>query len=304
MKRCLTIKHIVLTGAAAVGLGWGCTRPGAPDFPDHQPRLVLHSFTAVGDTFKVTLDQSIGFEEPTPEEPRYVRNATVVLYEEGVPRDTLAYDPQEEKYVSDAVTAVAGKTYKIVAQATPFDPAEATTAAPAAVAVGAVTRAPSNRTLYGGGSLEDVSFTLTDPADNNYYIASLQSMGGFFCVYTSDAAFEKYAEGLVPLDQNDCIYNNELLFNDRPFNGTARALTISTHPSYLEDQIDANGHTVRPLLHIYHVTEAFYRYIKAGLGTNLSIDAPSLFEPVRVQGNVKGGYGMFTVFARTTNTVP
>lgn len=295
---------MVLPALGAMALCWACTRPASPELPAHRPRLVLHSFTPVGDTFKVTLDQSVGIEQAVPQTPQYVRNALVLLYEEGALRDTLTYDVRQEKYVSARVVAREGKTYKIRATAPSFDPVEASSVAPAPVPVGSVTRSRSRRTLNGTWPLDDIKFTVNDPAGRNFYMAALYPFSGKFCIYTSDVAFEKFTGDIVPFDQNSCIMNTELLFTDKPFASAPRELTISTQPDQLYTGVDTRGNSIRPYLNVYHVNEDFYGYIREGINTDFSMDSPSFYEPIRVQGNVVGGYGMFTVFATTTDTLP
>jgi hypothetical protein len=298
------IKQRVLPVVGAMVLCWACTRPVSPEFPTHRPRLVLHSFTSVGDTFKVSLDQSVSIDQTVPQTPLYVRNALVLLYEDGALRDTLKYDGQLERYVSAAVVAREGRTYRIKASVPSFDPIEAASIAPAPVPLGSITRARSRRTLNGGWPLDDVKFSLNDPQGRNYYMASLFSYNSHFCVYTSDVAFEKFTGDVVPFDQNSCIMNTELLFSDKLFTNTPRELSISTPPENLQTGMDINGNRIRPYLSVHHVNEDFYHYIREGVSTDYSMDSPSFYEPIRIRGNVVGGYGMFTVFATTTDTIP
>lgn len=303
MKLCGDIRLTGLLVWVAIGLCWACTRPVSPELPAHRPRLVLHGFTSLGDTFKVSLDQSSGSDQPVPQQRLYVRNAVVLLYEDGALRDTLKYDLRQEKYVS-ATVAREGKAYKIRATAPSFDPVEAASLAPAPVPVGSLSRARSRRTLNGSWPLDDIKFTVNDPAGRNFYMAALFPFAGNFCVYTSDVAFEKFSGDVVPFDQNSCIMNTELLFTDKPFATAPRELAISTQPDMLQTTADAQGNRIRPYLSVYHVNEDFYSYIREGLNTDYSMDAPSFYEPIRVKGNVVGGYGIFTVFATTTDTLP
>ena len=304
MKCSLHIKAWV-SGCLLAVLAWACTRPAAHEFPPHQPVPVLHSYTALGDTFKVSLDRTMSFEEVVPDTLHYIRDAVVLLYEEGVLRDTLPYHPAREQYISRSVVAAAGKTYKVVALPPSFDPVEAVATAPYPVTTAYLSHAPGNRTSFNSERLDDLTFSVADPAGRNYYMAALRQYSvGSFCVFSTDPAFEGSVQEVVPFDPNDCILNTRLLFTDKTFNGTTRELTISVHPYYLRPFSPRPGETYKPYLTIYHVTEDFYRYIRDGNNTDYSVEFPTLAEPARIKGNVKGGYGMFTVFATTTDSIP
>ena len=285
-------------------LSWACTRPTDLDFPQHQSRLVLHGFTAVGDTFKVSLDLTLSFEEPVPIIPNYIRDAVVLLYEDGQLRDTLKYNLQEERYISSFVKAVSGRSYKVEALVQGHEKVEAVALAPQAVPVRSLTRSRSTRNIFTGTPLDDIKFTIADPAGPNFYLATLNYIGGSFCVYTSDPAIERYTQDVVPFDQSSCINNNELLFTDKSFNGTVRELTVSAESDHMKTFTDNNGNARRPYLKLYHINEDFYRYLRDGANSDFNDDLLTISEPVRVKGNVKGGYGLFTVFTATTDTIP
>jgi Domain of unknown function (DUF4249) len=273
--------------------------------PPYEPRLVLHGYVQEGDTFKIALGKTLKPDVIRPEKETYVGNGWVLLYENNVFVDSLKYDAARFRYVSSHVLAAPGKVYKVRAGAPGFPDIEATTAAPLPVGTVAVSRIKNSRRTTGGVQLDDIKFSFNDPAgESNFYLAAFYGTGGFSCVYTYEPSIEKYTANLVPFDEGACINNDQILFTDKLFNGTLKEITLSTSSATVEPYIAPNGTVYRAFLTRYHITEEYYRYYKTALNQDqIFEEGPILVDPRTAKGNVKNGYGLFTVFAAVTDTV-
>jgi len=283
-----------------------CTKPGDVTLPPYEARLVLHGYVAEGDTFKIALGKTMVLDAIQPAESTYVSNGWALLYDNNVFVDSLKYTAAESRYVSGKIIAAAGKTYRIKAGAPGYPEVEATTVAPFPVPTVSLSHIKGTRRNNSGLLLDDVKFSFNDPAgQSNFYFASLYGNTGSSCVYTYDPSVEKYAVNLVPFEQGDCIDNRQILFTDKTFNGTLKELVLSAHSQFLEPFTDpSTGKVYRAYLQRYHITEEYYRYYKTAINQDQVFEeGPTLSDPRAAKGNVKNGYGLFTVFAVVTDTI-
>lgn len=310
MKPAMNIMGSLLMGMLTVVIFYivSCTKPGDVTLPHVEPRLVLHGYVATGDTFRVALGRTIVAQGQLATRPdTYVTNGWVLLYEGNVFLDSLKYRTSDERYVSASRIAAPGKSYTIKAGAPGYPSIEAVSFAPAPVNLTKIERKRHARKTSGGIWLDDVTFTFNDPpAERNFYLASVQpGRHGIMCVYTYDPAVERYMEDPLAIGENVCIDSDEIMYNDKTFNGTLKELTISADAFALDSFQDHTGAIYRSCLKRYHVTEDYYRYFKATDASALVLETgPGFFEPRVIKGNVKNGYGLFTIFSAATDTIP
>jgi hypothetical protein len=165
------------------------------------------------------------------------------------------------------------------------------------------------RTTSEGVLLDDITFRFSDPAaEPDYYLATLYP--GFpgmnyLCVYTYDPSVERYTGGLAPFDPGSCISNEELLITDRSFNGQVKDITISGEAQALTAYSDPiSGQTYRPYLKRYVISAEYYQYFKKVLSLGYDAGTPTLSDPIIIKGNVVNGYGLFTLYTVTTDSLP
>jgi hypothetical protein len=283
-----------------------CTRTVERSVPAQQPKLVLHGYIAVDSTIKVAIGRTIPFNIPVADSVTYINDAWVLLYENGVFLDTLRYSAGQQRYSAQRI-AQQGKTYTIVAGAFGFETIEASAFAPLPVETISVAQVNNARTDNAGILQDDVTFTLNDPArETNFYLTALYPPGGihtFMCISTIDPVIEKPSRYLIPFEE-DCIFNDEIMFTDQSFNGTLKEITISAEANRLKPQTDhSTGNVSRSFLKVYNISKDYYRYLKNTLSIEIDPEVPSLTEPVTVKGNVKNGYGLFTIFTVATDTL-
>lgn len=283
-----------------------CTRTVDRSVPVQQPKLVLHGYIAVDSIINVAIGKTFPFNVPVEDSVTYINDAWVLLYENGVFLDTLRYSAAEQRYSAQRI-AQPGKKYTIVAGAFGFETIEASAMSPLPVETISVAHVKNARTDNAGILQDDVTFTLNDPArETNIYLAALYQSGGIhthMCVSTVDPVIEKPTRYLMPFEEY-CISNDELIFTDLSFNGTLKEITISAEANRMKTQTDpSTGKVSRPFFKVYNISKDYYRYLKNTLSVEVDPEIPSLTEPVTVKGNVKNGYGLFTIFTVTTDTL-
>ncbi|HEX6333022.1 MAG TPA: DUF4249 family protein [Flavisolibacter sp.] len=300
MKRVLIYFAVVMVLSFA-----GCTRTADVNIPPHTSLLVLHGYVPVGEHFRVALGKSLSVRVPVTDTGNLVTNGWVLLYEENVFIDSLEYDPVDRMYVSNNSLAVAGRRYKIIAGAPGFVPVEAETIATGHVPTTSVVNIKNARSTTDGTLLNDIRFRFQDPlAFDNFYITELHTVfGGYECVYTYDPAVERYTGASAPFDQTSCIGNEEIIYNDRSFNGQQKEITISASAQSVEPFFDAaSGIEFKAYLIRRNVSEDHYRYFKNQVV--LAAEGPTFSNPANIRTNVKNGYGLFSVYSVAVDTLP
>lgn len=281
-----------------------CTRTNNISIPPHEPALVLHSYVAVGDTFKIALGKTFPQVAVAQPEDTYVTNGWVLLYENDIFVDSLKYNAAQKRYVSSRIVANAGKLYKVRAGAAGYPDIEALAIAPSPVNITSVTRIRNARNTAGGSSLDDLKLAFTDPPGTNYYLAAITILNGTNCVFTYDPAVERFTTDLAAFESGNCIDSDRIMYTDRSFNGMAKEITLSMYSNSLNSFVDGSGRIYRPYIKQYSITEDYYRYLKTAVyQVEIFEEGSLLTEPRTPKGNVKNGYGLFTVFAVATDTI-
>lgn len=286
---------------------FSCDKPHELKTEPHQSRLVVHAYIGTGEHFEVAVGKSMpSVGVVLPDSLIAIKNALVVLFENGIRRDTLQYDNVKFVYKSSKVKAISGNEYKVTVEAVGFPGVEATAKAPFPVPLTSAKIHKNARIDDVGQMLDDVTFKFTDPGSaQNYYRVELNRNRvygpGNFCVYTYDPIVEQFQEDLSPFESGSCIDNNTVLFTDATFNGSAKEITISGYTGELDELIDRNV-IYRPYVKTYNISPEYYQYIKDGISLDLAQNNP-FAQPFPIKGNVKNGYGMFTIFGVATDTL-
>lgn len=275
------------------------------ELPPHVPKLVVHSYVETGTYFDIIVGRTFPSDMFVIDTQTYVRNATVVLYENGIARDTLEYYVPTRHYTSATVKAVAGNTYRITVTAPGFEPVEATSYATFPVPTNWFRVTRRARTSDNGQLLDDITFTFADPAsEQNYYLTIIERADYHSaCIYTYDPSVEKYQANVNPFESsNSCIYSDEVLFNDRHFNGTIKEITLSGHTGFLDSITKPNGRVDRAFMKRCNISRELYQYVKEGATLHMDNIDPFTV-PVNISTNVKNGYGLFAVYSAVVDTI-
>lgn len=291
---------------AAAFLLASCEKTISVKTPPHTSALVINSNTMTDDTIRVSIGKSMGVTAYKTKSDLNVSNATVVLTEDGTPVQSLKYDPQTQTYNSTLI-AKAGKTYAIKASATGFTDAEATTIAPSFVTIESIKVTPNARTTN-NEQQDELLVTFTDPpAAGDYYMIRINPLPPqgipdsvrmnyqyYYseCVFTPDPSVESVSNDEI--DQNTCHSSNGVFFRDALFNGTRKELKLYVRSGLAQMFIVDGTDTLRPELELYHMTEAYFRYMKTTQFVAENEGNP-FAEPTTIYSNIKNGYGIFSV---------
>jgi hypothetical protein len=291
---------------SVLSLLMACEKTEAVKLPPHVPKLVVHGYVETGTAFNIAIGRTFPSDVLMVDTQTYVRDAIVVLYEDGVIKDTLRYY-QPTRYYRSAVIAAVGKTYRLVVSAPGFATVEATSKAGLPVPLTRLVFNRRARTSTEGQILDDVNFTFNDPpGEANYYIAELNNKTPYFysfCAYSYDPVIDKFQANLNPFEGASCIRNDEIFFSDQQFNGQTREISVSGNSDILETVTDATtGAVYRPYIKRKFVSKELYQYTKDAIAIDNTTGDPFSIPP-SIKGNVNGGYGIFAVYATLTDTL-
>jgi hypothetical protein len=281
-----------------------CTRDAEIVIPPQQPALVVHGYIEVGDSFHISLGKTMGMKESLNTIP-VVENGWMLIYENNVFADSLKFEATSGNYVSGFI-AKQGMVYKLIAGAPGFANIEASSSSPLPASTASLNHILNSRSSSGGTILDDIKFSFNDPASqDNFYITALYTASSSpVCAYTHDPVIEKYTASFLPFDQGSCISSDQILFNDKTFNGAAKEITISAGNEEMKSYTDpTTGMVFKPFLKRYNVSKDHYTYFKNCLAADAN-SVPTFSNPVSVKGNIKNGYGLFSVFQLTTDSIP
>lgn len=278
-----------------------CTKDIAVKVPYTPPKIALNCSTEVGEPIQVDISRSISLADYNKGVSTHLSNVTVVLTANDGHSETLTYDPLVDKYVAKQV-AQTGATYSIIASAPTFANATASTAVPVKISITNLVHTLNARKNSDGNDQDALQLSFTDPSTTgDYYIIKLfapmdsfYSSSSSFCVNSGDASIESTDNS--DLDVNSCLSSNGIFVRDALFNGRDKELKLYANSQYLQPSFNGTD-TLYPYIELYHVTEAYFRYLKSYEVYNNTKDNP-FAEPVNVYSNVSNGYGIFSIIAK------
>jgi hypothetical protein len=281
-----------------------CERETHMNIPPQPPKLATESFSGQNVFPEAYLTRTRGVTDPLPisgqTDVYLVRNATVLLYENDILKDSLKYNAGQQRYKAALAKIQAGKTYKLVLSAPGFPTAEAISVTPLLVPINNMTFTRNARNDIDGNPQDEVKLSFTDNGSTeDYYLVRIYNAYDDFlyCVNTNDKDVEKlvYEDPFYP---DDCLQSNRLLLSDKNFNGTNKTLIFYTEAGELEP---TPGYG-KAWVELLHVNKEYYTYIKS-LNTRENADDNPFAEPVNLYTNVKNGYGMFTTYAMAVDSI-
>jgi hypothetical protein len=260
----------------------GCELVVDIDVPFEQGQLTLNSLFHKDSLWSVhvSLNQHI-LDEATTER---VRNATVVVYKNEIPIDTLSH-VSNGLYRSDTAKPEIGQSYKITVSAPGHEDAFAHSHIPL----------PTTITHVDVNTTEDESTIRVkfsdDPDEVNYYQIILEQEGEFIDWQNGNVVTSR---GRVPIETNDpSIENDEyigyngFLIRDIFFQNEG-VVSFTTFNSQHSGMIV----TVRT------VSEDYYRYKTTGDLQEETSGSP-FAQPVNVYKNIINGFGIFAGYSES-----
>lgn len=301
--------RLVLFVLAALALA-GCEAIVDVPLPAHEPQLVAQGFFAAESLWVVRVTSSVGFTGP--QRPGFVDDATVEVWAGGRLEARLARTDTATYAALSGERPRPGVAYTLRVAAPGFTPVEGTGTLPEAP------RATFSTTTRQGATptrrVVRVEMTLDDPPGPTRYALQVlylhaltnASTGAvtpappeLFPFTSTDAALGDPFPN--PLDTGDPVYY-QALFDDRPFDGTARTLAFKF--AFDQAPAPASGPAVRRAFSVVllSLSDDLYRYAQTAPQQALFGDNP-FAEPLRVHSNMSNGLGVFAGFQPTATLV-
>jgi hypothetical protein len=308
-------KILLLSAVATVAFISACEKEVIINIPQKDPSLVVIGLPEKGDLITANVGRSRHILEPQPgfdlREHYTVKNAQVVVFENGVSIDTLTYEPSEYMYKSGRNRVIRdGFTYSVKVNAPDFKEITAETVVPSQSEIAEVRWEKDVRTNSYGESVDDVFIRLNDPSEKNFYLIKIFQAGypGYShsvgCVSTTDKDIETIGYGDDdPVETDRCLDGGNLLMKDVNFNGSQKQLKLSIVSMLLEEVVHpTTGRIYRPYVKVYRITEDQFKFAKSYNVWDNTEDNP-FAEPVNVYSNVKNGYGIFAASTVAVDTL-
>jgi hypothetical protein len=308
-------KSIILSAVAIVLLISACEKEVTIKVPQKDPSLVLIALPEKGDLITASVGRSRHILEPRPgfdlREHYAVKNAQVVVFENGVSIDTLTYHPTEYLYKSGRGRVIRqGYTYSVKINAPDFKEVTGETIVPSQSEIAEVRWEKDVRTNSYGESVDEVFIKLNDPAaEKNFYLIKVfqATYPGYTpfavgCVSTTDKDIETIGYEEDPAETERCLDGDNLLMKDLNFDGGQKQLKLSIVSSQLQTINGPSGETYRPYIKVYRITEDQFRFAKSYNVFDNTEDNP-FAEPVNVYSNIKNGYGILAASTVAVDTL-
>ncbi|MCB0494614.1 MAG: DUF4249 domain-containing protein [Cyclobacteriaceae bacterium] len=286
----------------------GCETVVEIDVPRNRPSLVINSTLNPDSLIHINLSESRYILDNY--DFRYVENASVSVYEDGVLLDTLSHGA-EGNYFSSSIKPKRNKDYQILASASGFVDASAEVLIPKdsitvlSVSIDSVVQ---NNGFGGYITYQRINVEMQDNASiNNFYSVSL--LGEYYYYQYNydtnpptlvDSTFVSTLEYFNVDDPYFEDYNSggtELIFNDELFNGKTYTLRILNSYYEGDDGFPYSSNPTYTLL-LRNTSESYYLYKNTVSLQSWTSDNP-FAQPVQVYTNVTNGYGILSAYNTT-----
>lgn len=323
LHRSYTILSVIryLASFLLLALLVGCESTVDVDVPEHEPRLVVHSFFAADSQWVVDVSRSTGaFERGDLDDPEFeVDNATVTVEIPGrdaIPltyTDTLSLSPiyggaqlPGGAYSTRAAQPVPGRRYTLRVDAPGYTAIEAQSEAPRSVPL-SLTSAARPAPLPPGTDPaftrqeRTVTLTIRDPpGEANYYWIRAQRADtsedggrGRSTAYFTTRDRSILNDAATDLDDSGQYEGAGAYFADALFNGRTHAIDLTFNEYFFSpDDPDYPEERQYIILEVAVLSSDLYEYLVSSRIFGQNNDNP-FAEPINLHTNVTSGYGIF-----------
>lgn len=256
---------------------------------DYTNKLVVNALMSDMETISVSVSGSVPFSSVGI--PPMIENANVYIFIDGVKQPKLNYNNFENVYTS-SIKPMAGRTYRILAEAPGYASVEATAIMPSGGTFLPSVFKDSVFVDSSGFPLGRITASIMDdPATENYYRVKL---------FYYESTFGEFAE--LPIDSEDPLVNQfassqngGVVFSDATFNGKRRDIYFKTPFGY------GKG-SPKFMLLLENLSKDYYLYVTS-LNNYQNSGSGIFSEPVFVYTNVKDGLGIFAGYNQVKDTL-
>lgn len=303
---------------------FGCSEPIPIDVEETEKKIVVNSIITPDSLIKVNLTKSIGILE-VDNNVKFIENAEIKLFEDDVFIENLTFDTLGYYYSS--IYPKVNKTYKITATNNELEDVESFTVIPENVVISdiiydlnyysyvtewwdEVNQVLFDTTIY---TLESLTANITfkdTPGVNNYYMLAFYAYIPYYIypppnyepVYMGDQLTRiEYSSNT--LNYANYFYMNELtgyVISDELFQGINYTFSVDV---YIYSLYKPDGTYVDKIYaNLISVSEDFYNYV-ISRNKYSSANGNPLAEPVNVFSNVTNGFGLFTSYSSSRDSI-
>lgn len=284
-------------------LNTGCEQMVDIDGRSHESRLVVTSRFTAGAPWQVDVSRSVGafdatdaFQNPSS---LTVSDASVTMYTRGEMLGQLKFVDSLEQYVTNDFLPEPNTPYTIRVKAPEFDVVQATDQSPTLPPVQLDGEIVDNRKRALHLTIDDSIIT------NDYYEIKLRKT----IYYAEDtisftSEFETTSTPIVTsmnrgIQDINKYKGKVATFDDRIFNGSRHTFDIYAFTTVSDNrEVMEEKYTVT----VSVLSQSLYEFVRSKRLIEQSEENPFV-EPVNIDGNVRGGYGIFGGFDTDTTQV-
>ena len=276
------------------------------DFPLRPSKLVLNCYFNPDSTWKFQVSKSLSVLDNA--NLKLIDNATLLLFEEDIFLDSIL-NPDEDGFYRFAMLPKPGKNYIIEVTSPDYqEKLSASDGLPVPVPITKTKVSIIDSSFYGdiyysyGYLSGNFEISLNDPGENiNYYQFKVYSYDSVFNYIEEIPEFEHLVKRSLLVSSDDPVlsshnnYNNQLLFEDRMFNGKEISLRIN-----FEDFNPRRGK--KYYLELLSLSRAGYLYRKTIDEYEMARNDP-FAEPVMIYSNIQNGFGIFSGYSSHIDSI-
>jgi hypothetical protein len=279
-----------------------CTKDIDLPIPETTPRLVMNGVVEPDSLFVLNLSRSVSAKSGN--QPSYINDAKVEIYENGMLLSTLKYVPASSIFSPDGnysdsnLRFLPGHTYTFKAFKSGFTDVLASVKMPMRSNID--TLSVKNVILTSGGGLggssqtskgKSVTFKIKDPdlTEKNYYLLRVLPYDSSFITFyyadlgTNNINLQELNDLQGSTETAYQLYLNDALFTNGIFEGELHYTVF--------DGWGQGAPTLKYFLEILSISKDYYYYLSSVDSYNNSNGNP-FAEPSQITTNVTNGYGM------------
>jgi hypothetical protein len=265
--------------------------------PEPKPKITLNAFFNTDSVWTAELmkDKFILDNKPY----HSINDALVIIYQDGIPIDTLMTTENSGQYRSDTGKPLQQVTYEIRATSPAYGSVFASSHIPAPVTVEKAELILPDEPVGNDPKIK-MNIVFTDPAGKNFYEIKVVAVNQYIDQVTGE---EHLVRRPIGIESDDPLIDNEVFnsyesvfFNDRLFGRKETSIRLST--PYWGEMGTADWWDIYLISH----SEDLYHYKTTALLQQRISDDPYA-QPVNVYNNIHKGVGVFAGFSQSIKTL-
>jgi hypothetical protein len=264
-----------------------CEKDAQIYLPKGETKMVVNAGITADSLLKIFIGKTTPLFNNTS--TKYIDNATPFLYVDG---EIVTLNNIGKGYYVATEKAQMGSFYDVELFEEGFPTVSASTYVPNYPTLGNIS---ARKATYEGDAVIQVTAEIIDTADTeDYYILEVREKGSYSSysnigITTKDFDCENSLDG---------VYEAQLLFQDRNFNGNTKSIIFS----FLDNGYISGANNATLEVVLKRCTEEFWEYKRTYYLYMQTVDIP-VVQPVQVFTNVTNGVGIFGGYTSVTKSI-